>query len=98
MYRTESEYKHWKLFNLFIRLIGVIFLVLGVIASIQAFRILLDTDSLLKLKGYNINETTLKYIIVVVPILVVICGLLLIVVPKYFPKRITSVKKVGGSD
>ncbi len=87
MNRLKCEYIYWKGFNLFVRIMGALWLIGGSVALFQSFKFIPSTNMILVNKSPT-TDPVMKIIAIFACLLVALFGLLMLKVKAYYPKRI----------
>ena len=83
----KCQYIYWKGFNIFVRIMGVIWLIGGCIALFQSLKIISSNEMIL-VNGSPSNDPVLKSITIFLCAVVAVSGLLMLRVKVYYPNKI----------
>ncbi len=81
------EYIYWKGFNIFVRIMGGIWLVGGSIGLFESLKLIPSGKTIL-VNGSPSNDPMIKFITIFLCALVTVSGLLMLKVKAYYPKKI----------
>jgi hypothetical protein len=81
----EFERLFWKIFNVLGRVIGVGFILVGIIISSWALGFVLDPKATIPVNGMPTNDGPTKALVFILPLIVSIVGVLLLFARPYRP-------------
>jgi hypothetical protein len=85
---NELEAYYWKIFNIIARVVGLLFCILGSLASIWGIVLIFYPKA--SKSTLPVDESWYKALITIVPLIFVLFGYLMLKMKPYFPKHIKT--------
>ena len=85
----QFEYFYWTVLNFLVRrVMGVLWLLVGIIASLWSLVVLFDSSASIDIQGVPATDASTKLLGVAVSLFVLLFGWFFLRVPKYYPRKI----------